>query len=80
MNLSAARYVAAIANNQADSQSKGGHPAQFTWFYRGPSINPVGATRLVPTNVALQQLFAWFDADGGINKTRLSQATRSCPA
>jgi outer membrane receptor protein involved in Fe transport len=68
VNASAARYVAAIANNQADTQSKGGQPAQLRWFYNGPSINPVGAATLLPTAQALQQLFAWFDANGGINK------------
>ncbi len=36
------RYVAAIANSQADAASAAGNPAAFTWNYRGPSINAAG--------------------------------------
>jgi hypothetical protein len=70
-NASLARYVAALANNQADSQSKGGQPGTITWFYNGPAINPVGASTLVPTDVALTQLFNWFDSTGGVNNTNV---------
>lgn len=63
-NASYGTYVAAIANNQADSTSSAGNPATFTWFYRGPSVNATG-TPTVSTADALNILFAWFDSVGG---------------
>ena len=79
VNLSAARYVAAIANNQADSQSKGGHPAQFTWFYRGPAINPVGGRRWSrPTSRCSSS--SPGSTPTAASTRRTMQATRSCPA
>ena len=60
------RYVAAVANNQADSASAAGNPAAFTWNYRGPSINATG-TPTVDNHAALAQIFAWFNSVGGTN-------------
>jgi TonB dependent receptor len=65
VTASYARYVASIANAIADGSSPGGQPATFTWFYRGPPINTDPTVPLVPTDVALEQLFAWFDSVGG---------------
>jgi outer membrane receptor for ferrienterochelin and colicin len=63
-----AKYVAAVANSIADSSSAAGNPATFQWAYLGPSINPSASGPLVTTDVALQQLFAWFNANGGQNR------------
>ncbi|HXT21007.1 MAG TPA: TonB-dependent receptor [Thermoanaerobaculia bacterium] len=60
------RYVAAIANSQADASSAAGNPANFLWFYRGPAINATG-TPTVDNHAALAQIFAWFNSVGGIN-------------
>lgn len=58
------RYVAAVANSQADAASAAGNPANFTFNYRGPSINATG-TPTVSNHDALAQIFAWFDSVGG---------------
>jgi outer membrane receptor protein involved in Fe transport len=67
VNASYAQYVTAIANNQADSTSRGGNSAQIRWFYRGPSINADPNGPLVSAEEALRQIFAWFDSQGGVN-------------
>jgi hypothetical protein len=64
------RYVTAIANSIADSQSPGGQPATFVWEYRGPSVNVnQNASTLVGQNDALRTLFDWFFANGGTART-----------
>lgn len=63
------RYVTAIANSIADSQSPGGQPATFVWEYRGPSINvDENAATLVSQRDALRTMFDWFFANGGTNR------------
>jgi outer membrane receptor protein involved in Fe transport len=66
LHSSFARYVAALANSQGDSTSRGGNPATFQWNYRGPSINadPNAATLTTPEE-ALRIIFDWFDSQGG---------------
>ncbi|MEA2691702.1 MAG: hypothetical protein QOJ16_1089 [Acidobacteriota bacterium] len=66
VNLGASQYVTAIANSQADSTSQGGNPAQIRYWYQGPNIN-VGGGPLVPADVAIKQIFDWFDSLGGTN-------------
>ncbi len=69
-NASYGEYVAAIANSQANSTAQGGNPATITWYYRGPSINAdPNAANLLSPEQALAIMFAWFDAQGGINNT-----------
>jgi outer membrane receptor for ferrienterochelin and colicin len=64
------QYVTAIASTQANGSALGGNPATITWFYRGDSINPdPNAASLTPADAALRQIFAWFDAQGGVNNT-----------
>jgi outer membrane receptor for ferrienterochelin and colicin len=66
-----ARYVAGIANNQADAASIGGQPAQIQFDYRGPQINPdvnAPTSSLVTSDKALQTLFDWFQANGGTSR------------
>jgi len=67
-NVNYGRYVAAIANNIADSSSPAGTPSIYAYYYLGPAIN-AGAGPFVPTDVALQQMFDWFQANGGTNRT-----------
>lgn len=67
-----ARYVAKIQETVANASSPAGNPATFIWSYGGPCINcdpstPTGA--LVTTAAALDQLFRWFDANGGVAMT-----------
>lgn len=67
-----ARYVSKIADgNVGGSAQAAGNPALFTYAYGGPVINPAGtpADQLLPTRVALAQLFAWFDSIGGTSHT-----------
>ncbi len=39
----------------------------YAYYYLGPPINEAGP--LVATDVALRQMFDWFDANGGTNRT-----------
>jgi len=66
--------TANAANSQADAASGAGNPANFTWNYRGPSINATGSPT-VSNHDALAQIFAWFDSVGGIlpEETALAQ-------
>ena len=68
INASYAKYVSAIANSIADSASPGGTPAIFAWFYQGPNIN-AGSGPLVSSGDAIAQMFDWFNANGGQNRT-----------
>jgi hypothetical protein len=78
VNASFGTYVAAIANNQADSSSSAGNPATFQWLYRGPSVNATG-TPTVPTEQALQILFDWFDSVGGPANTLFLRQAPTIP-
>jgi outer membrane receptor for ferrienterochelin and colicin len=67
-NASYGQYVTAIASTQANGSAQGGNPATYQWFYRGPSINAdPNAANLTPADVALQQIFTWFNSQGGVN-------------
>lgn len=68
-NASYGEYVAALANSQANSTTAAGNPATIRWNYRGPAINMDPSQPLMTTEQALQTIFAWFDAQGGINNT-----------
>jgi outer membrane receptor protein involved in Fe transport len=77
-----ARYVAKIADgNVGGGGQAAGNPANITWLYGGPEINP--ASSCSPGNTAgclssadaLAQLFAWFDSVGGINYTNLNSTS-----
>jgi outer membrane receptor for ferrienterochelin and colicin len=62
-----AKYVASISNPIADLASASGNPQQFQWFYQGPSINPTAPVTATPA--AIQQVFDWLNANGGVNRT-----------
>jgi hypothetical protein len=66
VNANFAKYVAAIANTIGDATSIGGNPITKQWVYSGPSINPSAtAASFTTTPVAIQQVFNWFNANGG---------------
>ena len=67
INASTGRYVSGI-NSAIAETSPAGNPAEYTWFYQGPSINPDPNGALVTPDVAIQQLFNWFNANGGTNR------------
>jgi hypothetical protein len=68
-NASYGQYVPAIASSQANGTAQGGNPAEIRWFYRGPSINTDPNGPLMSTEDALNTIFTWFDAQGGVNNT-----------
>ena len=70
------RYVAKIADgNVGGSAQAAGNPANITWNYRGPAINPASScsstnsAACLSSADALAQLFAWFDSVGGTTNT-----------
>ncbi len=65
VNAGVAQYVTAIANSQADSTSAAGNPATYQFWYRGPSINAPGTTNLTTPADAINQIFNWFNSQGG---------------
>jgi hypothetical protein len=76
------RYVSKIADgNVGGGGQAAGNPANLTWIYRGPEINP--ASSCSPTSTAgclssaeaLTALFAWFDSVGGIELRPLNSAS-----
>ena len=73
VSASVAKYVAGIASTVADLTSPAGNADTYVFNYTGPAINAdanldgVPDGPLVPTDQALAQLFAWFDANGREN-------------
>ena len=76
VTASVAKYIAGINNGLADSSSAAGNPATLQWTYTGPAINPIATGPLVTTDVAIQQVFNWFNAAGG---TKLTPSSSSVP-
>jgi outer membrane receptor protein involved in Fe transport len=67
LTASVAKYVSAISNSVADASSAGGNPQTRLFTYRGPNINPAGTANPVTSDVAIRQVFDWFNANGGAN-------------
>jgi Carboxypeptidase regulatory-like domain/TonB dependent receptor/TonB-dependent Receptor Plug Domain len=61
------KYVAGLANTIADSSSPAGTPSIIAYFYQGANIN-TGSGALVPSDVALQRVFDWFNTNGGTSR------------
>jgi outer membrane receptor protein involved in Fe transport len=66
-SASYARYVSALNTGIADV-SAGGNPITYQWPYQGPAINGDPDAALATTPQAIQQVFAWFNANGGPNR------------
>jgi hypothetical protein len=64
---SVAKYVTAIAQSVADFSATGGNYQTRQFVYRGPDINPLGTAAPVTPDVAIRQLFNWYNANGGAN-------------
>jgi hypothetical protein len=67
INASTGRYVSAINSAIAETSAAGNY-STYTWFYQGPSINANPNGVLVTPDVAIRQLFDWFNANGGFNR------------
>jgi hypothetical protein len=76
VSASAAKYVAGLNNTIADQTSPAGNFDTYLFNYTGPAINPdPNAATLVPTAQALEQLWAWFDANGGTSMALVGTPT-----
>jgi outer membrane receptor protein involved in Fe transport len=67
VTASVARYVTAVLQSIADASSAGGNPETRQYIYQGPDINPAGAASLLPSDLAIRQVFEWYNANGGSN-------------
>jgi outer membrane receptor for ferrienterochelin and colicin len=71
VNASLARYVAAIANTQADAGAAGGQPTWAGYIYNGPAVNtdcvPSDPSTICYTNQELLDIVFdwWFNEYGG---------------
>ena len=65
VTASAAKYTSALITNVADQTSPAGNSDNYRFVYGGPSINANAAGPLVPTEEAIRQVFAWYEANGG---------------
>ncbi|HWS71739.1 MAG TPA: TonB-dependent receptor, partial [Thermoanaerobaculia bacterium] len=79
VNASYATYVTKIVDgNVGGAGNNAGSPAQFSFRYAGPVINPIdpNTKQIIGTPVgpqdALKIIFDWFDAQGGINMSPTS--------
>ena len=71
VSASFSRYVSALSSSIVEN-SPAGNPASYQWQYQGPSINANPSGALVTTDVALRQLFDWFNANGGTSRPTLT--------
>lgn len=81
LNTSYGHYVGRLAEGAANDADPAGRTASLQWNYRGPSINgDVNAptSSLIPTERAIQMVFAWFFANGGTGR-RPFRTTPSVP-
>jgi hypothetical protein len=60
-----AKYVASVLNSLGDASSPAGNFALFDWQYGGPSINADPNGALATSEDAIQQVFNWFQSNGG---------------
>jgi outer membrane receptor for ferrienterochelin and colicin len=62
-----ARYASSLATAVAEN-SPAGSNASYQYLYQGPDINANPAGPLVTSDVALRQLFDWFNANGSTSR------------
>lgn len=67
LNASYARYVMPMTSNVAASTTAAGNAATFVWVYQGPAVNPDPTAALVTSDVAIERVFNWLEANGGTN-------------
>ena len=71
VNASYGQYVGRLSEGIGNDVDPAGRNATFSWYYRGPSINAdvnAPTSSLVPTDVAIQRVFDWFFANGGLDR------------
>jgi hypothetical protein len=71
------KYVAKIAEGPAISGSPAGNSAEYRWLYQGPPINAdvnLPTAQLVPSDQAIQRVFDWFNANGGVGRRPFERA------
>lgn len=66
-----ARYVMPMTSNVAASTTAAGNASLYAWLYQGPAINALATGPLVTSDVAIQQVFDWFDGNGGRARPRV---------
>jgi outer membrane receptor protein involved in Fe transport len=62
-----ARYVSSLNTGLSDV-SAGGNAATYQWPYLGPAVNSDPTGTLATTPQAIQQVFTWFNANGGTTR------------
>ncbi len=64
------RYVAKVEQGPADLTAPAGRYSYYFFEYGGPEINPAGTpfNQLLPIPQVIQQVFAWFNANGGTSR------------
>jgi outer membrane receptor protein involved in Fe transport len=67
ISASFATYVSGLNSGIAEN-SPAGNPAEYTWLYRGPSVNADATGALAAPDAALRTLFDWFFANGGTDR------------
>ena len=67
------RYVAKVEQGPGDLTAPAGRYSYYLFDYQGPAINPVGTPvdQMVPIPQVIQQIFAWFEANGGTSNSDL---------
>jgi hypothetical protein len=68
-NTSYARYVMPMTSNVAASTTAAGNASTYVWQYQGAPINADPNAPLTGTRAAIEQVFAWFDGNGGTGRT-----------
>jgi TonB-dependent receptor-like protein len=63
-----AKYVDGIANPVANAAASGGNPNTYQYAYLGPDINKDPTGTLISTADAIQEVFNWFNANGGTSR------------
>ena len=75
LNASYATYVSSINNGFANNGSSAGAPARLDFDYLGPAVNlDPNAPNLVSTHDAIQTVFTWFNANGGLSRQNVGAA------
>jgi hypothetical protein len=61
------QYVSRIVEGVSSSSDISGQPGLIDMQYRGPVINPTDAAPTLNAHQALQAMWDWFNANGGVN-------------
>src|SRR5687767_6192414 len=59
-----------MSSNVAASTTAAGYAAVYVWPYLGPAVNREPNATLIASDVALQRMFQWIDAMGGLDRSK----------